>query len=365
MHSALGVALIGLLGASVACKTIYHSTGDDARLWADEQELRERIDQICPSPTITGQDLEQAVARCYSYQEFTKRRVHLLGPCEVFIILDQQGKDITRSPYMKICIDAYASSHRPVKQFVLHDLAQSLAEGHARPQSQFTSSEDTLLPRRYQSWSSLSFTDKLELCVDHLITREWAYYDRRTDPMDLLDYTPMQHQLYYQSNSGHGLNYVPRDCAVSAVAGSGSTSHGHEPERSTHNIPVPDVPPPAKLRKPLTSLGVSMANAVAKCHYYNHPQFLDTDQAERGLCEVFAMLKAQAKHANPLEHPQAQQCLQEFAAAGYGGDLREAMTRLNRAIRRPPSSRRHLYEGWHRDSLSAQVKACVRHLKLP
>lgn len=353
---------LGLLGASVACKTLEHATMDDAQMLTEEQELRGRIDQICPSAAITGQDLEQAVARCYTYQEVAKRRVHLLGPCEVFIILDQQGKDITRSPYMKICVDAYAASHRPVKQFVLRDLAQSLAEGHPRPQSQFTSSEDTLLRQRYQGWSSLSFTDKLDLCVDHLIAREWAYYDRRTDPKDLLEYTPMQHQLHYQRNPGHGLNYVPRDCAASAVARRPPMSSDHDPAQRSQHIAPPDLPAPVAVHKPLSSLGVSMANAVAKCQYYNHPQYADTDQAERGLCEVFAMLKAEAKHADPSAHPQVQQCLQEFAPSGYGEDLREAMVRLNRLIRRPPSSRRRLYEGWHRDSLSAQVKTCQRHL---
>ena len=343
---------------AVACKSV-GGMGDDGGGLSKalpssyaSSSLSERVARICPGPEPQGKDIEHAVARCYTYQQYPKITIQLLGICETFIILDGKGVDVASSEHMELCIDSYAESHRPLKRFVVTDFAQSLAEGRSTPQSSF-SAESPYLSRKYQRWHTMNLVEKLDLCVNHLSSREWAYFDKRTDPKDVLEYGPLQHYWHRQASPAEGLNYVPRDCD-----GSQQSSMAHEVnEENSAEINKES----KALLQPVRAVGESLDNAVAKCSYYVAQKELK--RAKNGLCEVFTMIKKQNRRTNPMSRKETQRCLEAFPSSSQD-HLAKVMQKFSKYIEAPPSSRRHLYRHWYSRSLSAQIARCSAHISV-
>lgn len=335
---------------AVACKSVGGMDGGELSKALPSSyassSLRERIARICPDPEPRGKDLDHAVARCYTYQQYPKITIQLLGICETFIILDDKGLDVAGSEHMEVCIDSYAESHRPLKRFVVRDFAQSLAEGRSTPQSSF-SAESPYLSQKYQRWHTMNLVEKLDLCVNHLSSREWAYYDKRTDPKDVLEYGPLQHYWHRKASPDEGLNYIPRDC--------------DSPKQSFIAHEANEGNKEGQLPSPVRAVGESLNNAVAKCSYYVAQK--DLERAKNGLCEVFAMIKKQNRRTNPMNRRETKRCLEAFPSSSQE-HLAKVMQKFSKYIEAPPSSRRHLYRHWYSRSLSAQIARCSAHISV-
>ncbi|MCY4380722.1 MAG: hypothetical protein OXC40_04030 [Proteobacteria bacterium] len=336
---------------------------------ANSENLQQRIASICPSPEISGQDLDQAVARCYSYQHYQKRQVQRLGVCETFIILDSQGIDHDDSPHMNLCVASYLKSFRPVIQFVLRDFKQSLADGLPVPKDSLATVHH-LSPRttKYRHWRKLSFLEKLDLCVDHLTSREWAYYDQRTDPKEFMKYTPFDHSIHIINHPGEGLNPQIRSCDQNdekPVVADGdqqsdeSSSLGHTSKmiQGLSEGQQEIFLRVSKISNPLRSLGISLDNATAKCYTKN--QEISSHFETSGACEIYATLWKY--NFDPTTHDHMKVCLASTSKATRTKVIKY-LNGLSKYIRRVPSRRRSLYQNWSSASLRSQVSRCQEHM---